>query len=67
MIIFSNSSVMASPDKDELKRIHIIFNKIGDDYDKLNSLFLKFSLVQVSCLGALGLSLLAQLYNMQKS
>ncbi|KAG7311626.1 hypothetical protein JYU34_002674 [Plutella xylostella] len=46
MIIFSNSSILASPDKNDIKRIHIIFNKVGDDYDKLNSLFLKFSLSQ---------------------
>ncbi|XP_049888251.1 uncharacterized protein C18orf63-like [Pectinophora gossypiella] len=46
MIIFSNSSILACPDKSDVKRVHIIFNKIGDDFDKLNSLFLKFSLVQ---------------------
>ncbi|XP_059059435.1 uncharacterized protein C18orf63-like [Achroia grisella] len=46
IIIFSNSSILASPDKKNLKQIHIIFNKTGDDYDKINSLFLKFSLIQ---------------------
>ncbi|XP_028174767.1 uncharacterized protein C18orf63-like [Ostrinia furnacalis] len=46
MILFSNSSIMACPDKYDLKKIHIIFNKIGDDYDQLNSLFQKFSLNQ---------------------
>lgn len=48
MIIFSNSSILACPDKKDLKQVHIIFNKAGDDYDKLNSLFMKFSLMQVS-------------------
>ncbi|CAH0603239.1 unnamed protein product [Chrysodeixis includens] len=46
MIIFSNSTILACPDKNDLKQVHIIFNKSGDDYDKINSLFLKFSLVQ---------------------
>ncbi|KAI5641570.1 hypothetical protein NE865_06327 [Phthorimaea operculella] len=46
MIIFSNSSILASPDKNDAKQVHIIFNKVGDDFDKLNSLFLKFSLAQ---------------------
>ncbi|KAL0894667.1 hypothetical protein ABMA27_013218 [Loxostege sticticalis] len=46
MIIFSNSSILASPDKYDLKKIHIIFNKIGDDYDQINILFKKFSLIQ---------------------
>lgn len=47
MIIFSNSSILACPDKNNVKQVHIIFSKIGDDYDKLTSLFLKFSLTQV--------------------
>ncbi|XP_072936439.1 uncharacterized protein C18orf63-like [Epargyreus clarus] len=46
MIIFSNSSIMACPDKSDVKKVHIIFNKVGKDYDQLNSLFLKFTLVQ---------------------
>ncbi|KAM3959030.1 uncharacterized protein C18orf63 [Aphomia sociella] len=46
IIIFSNSSVLASPDKKDVKQVHIVFNKAGDDYDKINSLFLKFSLAQ---------------------
>ncbi|KAF9411260.1 hypothetical protein HW555_009917 [Spodoptera exigua] len=46
MIIFSNSSILACPDKRDVKQVHIIFNKTGDDYDKLISLFLKFSLMQ---------------------
>lgn len=48
MIIFSNSSILACPDKKDLQQVHIVFNKMGDDYDKLVSLFLKFSLVHVS-------------------
>lgn len=48
MIIFSNSSILACPDKYDLKKIHIIFNKIGNDYDQLNGLFHKFSLNQVN-------------------
>ncbi|KAH9643083.1 hypothetical protein HF086_018436, partial [Spodoptera exigua] len=47
MIIFSNSSILACPDKRDVKQVHIIFNKTGDDYDKLISLFLKFSLMQL--------------------
>ncbi|XP_063376794.1 uncharacterized protein C18orf63-like [Cydia fagiglandana] len=46
MIIFSNSSILACPDKEDVKKVHIVFNKVGDDYDKLNSLFIKFSLRQ---------------------
>ncbi|XP_035446506.2 uncharacterized protein C18orf63-like [Spodoptera frugiperda] len=46
MIIFSNSSILACPDKKDVKQVHIIFNKTGDDYDKLNSLFVKYSLMQ---------------------
>ncbi|KAJ0181754.1 hypothetical protein K1T71_002476 [Dendrolimus kikuchii] len=46
MIIFSNSSILACPDKQDVKRVHIIFNKLSDDYDKLNSLFTKFCLMQ---------------------
>nr|XP_021189251.2 uncharacterized protein C18orf63 [Helicoverpa armigera] len=46
MIIFSNSSILACPDKNNVKQVHIIFNKAGDDYDKLISLFVKFSLIQ---------------------
>lgn len=48
MIIFSNSSILSCPDKFDLKKVHIIFNKMSDDYDKLNSLFVKFALIQVS-------------------
>lgn len=48
MIIFSNSSILACPDKNDVKQVHIIFNKFGDDYDKITSLFMKFSLSQVS-------------------
>ncbi|XP_023954724.1 uncharacterized protein C18orf63 [Bicyclus anynana] len=44
MIIFSASSLMACPDKSDLKEVHIIFNKLGNDYDRLTSLFMKFSL-----------------------
>ncbi|RVE42735.1 hypothetical protein evm_012618 [Chilo suppressalis] len=51
MLIFSNSSIMACPDKEEVKKIHIIFNKFGDDYDKLTSLLLKFSLTQEGTVG----------------
>ncbi|CAH2104788.1 unnamed protein product [Euphydryas editha] len=46
MIIFSASSIMACPDKNDVKQVHIIFNKVGNDYDLLTSLFLKFSLIQ---------------------
>ncbi|XP_068621470.1 uncharacterized protein C18orf63-like [Battus philenor] len=46
MVIFSNSSILACPDKKEIKQIHVIINNISDDYDKLNSLFMKFSLIQ---------------------
>ncbi|XP_045511053.1 uncharacterized protein C18orf63-like [Colias croceus] len=46
MIIFSHSSVIASPDKSDIKKVHIIFPRRGEDYDLLNSLFLRFSLVQ---------------------
>lgn len=48
MIIFSKSSILACPDKKDIKLVHILFNKVGDDYDILNSLLLKFSLLQVS-------------------
>ncbi|XP_026329149.1 uncharacterized protein C18orf63-like [Hyposmocoma kahamanoa] len=48
MIIFSNSSILASPDKNDCKQVHIIFNKFGDDYDKITSLFMKFSLRQIN-------------------
>ncbi|XP_062524164.1 uncharacterized protein C18orf63 isoform X2 [Bombyx mori] len=46
MLIFSNSSILACPDKTDVKQIHVIFNKVGDDYDMLNSMFLRFSLIQ---------------------
>ncbi|XP_075991513.1 uncharacterized protein C18orf63-like [Anticarsia gemmatalis] len=46
MIIFSNSSILASPDKQDIQQVHVVFRKSGDDFDKLNSLFMKFSLVQ---------------------
>ncbi|XP_045459301.1 uncharacterized protein C18orf63-like [Melitaea cinxia] len=46
MIIFSASSILSCPDKSDVKQIHIIFNKTGNDYDRLVSLFLKFSLIQ---------------------
>ncbi|CAF4758459.1 unnamed protein product [Pieris macdunnoughi] len=46
MIIFSHSSVLASPDKCDVKQVHIIFPRRGEDYDRLNSLFLRFSLIQ---------------------
>lgn len=48
MIIFSASSILSCPDKSDVKQIHIIFNKTGNDYDRLVSLFLKFSLIQVT-------------------
>lgn len=48
MIIFSNSSILACPDKNDVKEVHVIFNKYGDTYDKITSLFMKFSLSQVS-------------------
>ncbi|XP_045764656.1 uncharacterized protein C18orf63-like [Maniola jurtina] len=51
MIIFSASSLLASPDKSDVKQIHIIFNKIGNDYDRLTSLFLKYSLTQDGTIG----------------
>ncbi|XP_053606156.1 uncharacterized protein C18orf63-like [Plodia interpunctella] len=44
MIIFSSSSILACPDNRDLKRVHIIFNKKADDYDKINSMFCKYSL-----------------------
>ncbi|KOB74685.1 Uncharacterized protein OBRU01_08036, partial [Operophtera brumata] len=44
MIIFSNSSILACPDKKDEQQVHIVFNKMGDDYDKLVSLFMKFAL-----------------------
>ena len=47
MIIFSASSILSCPDKKDVKQIHVIFNRIGNDYDRLTSLFLKFSLIQV--------------------
>ncbi|KAI8427701.1 hypothetical protein MSG28_002151, partial [Choristoneura fumiferana] len=50
MIIFSNSSILACPDKTDEKQVHIVFNKVGDDYDKLNSLFFKFSLTQAGAI-----------------
>ncbi|XP_050361888.1 uncharacterized protein C18orf63-like [Nymphalis io] len=46
MIIFSASSILSCPDKNDVKKIHLIFNRIGDDYDRLNSLFIKYSLIQ---------------------
>ncbi|CAK1603301.1 unnamed protein product [Parnassius mnemosyne] len=46
MIIFSNSSFLACPDKKEVKQVHIIINTLSDDYDRLTSLFLKFCLKQ---------------------
>lgn len=47
MIIFSNSSILACPDTKDVQQVHIIFNKNGDDYDKINSMFSKYSLTQV--------------------
>ncbi|XP_060802831.1 uncharacterized protein C18orf63 [Amyelois transitella] len=46
MIIFSSSSLVACPDKRDLKQVHIIFNKNGDDYDKINAMFCKYLLTQ---------------------
>ncbi|CAK1549801.1 unnamed protein product [Leptosia nina] len=46
MVIFSHPSILASPDKSDVKKVHIIFSRRGDDFDCINSLFLKFSLVQ---------------------
>ncbi|XP_050675532.1 uncharacterized protein C18orf63-like [Leptidea sinapis] len=46
MIIFSHSGVLASPDRNDVKKVHIVFPRYGDEYDRLNSLFSKFSLLQ---------------------
>lgn len=62
MIIFSNSSILASPDKYDLKKIHIIFNKIGDDYDQINILFKKFSLIQVNLVRCIFVTLFISVY-----
>ncbi|CAB3231171.1 unnamed protein product [Arctia plantaginis] len=46
MLIFSSSSILASPDTEDLQQVHIVFSKSGDNFDKLISLFLQFSLIQ---------------------
>ncbi|XP_013181126.1 PREDICTED: uncharacterized protein C18orf63-like [Papilio xuthus] len=46
MLIFSNSSILACPDKKEIKQVHIIISTMNDDYDRLTSLFMKFALIQ---------------------